>query len=266
MKRALLILLILTGIGCGSYYYWTQQRISSQRQGSILPEFGKLLPKPHASDEAYIIDVGMSESRAGTAFAISSKGEWATARHVIDGCDQIFLQIGRQTVPVHRVKTSKNYDTAILLAPVSRRPLPTAFEATLKTGDYAYVFGFPQGLPAEVVARLLGRKRLIVRGRYDSVESVLSWMEAGRTEGFYGVLQGLSGAPVLNAEGRVIGVFSVETRDQGRIISVAPENIKTFLPQGIGARPEPIVKSKFSRHADSYRRDERIVEVTCQMQ
>ena len=113
--------------------------------------------------------------------------------------------------------------------------------------------------------RLLGRKRLIVRGRYDSVESVLSWMEAGRTEGFFGVLQGLSGAPVLDSNGRVIGVFSVETRDQGRIISVAPENLKDFLPASSGVRPEPIIKYKFSRHADNYRRDQRIVEVRCEM-
>lgn len=264
MKKAIVILILLVALLGGAYYYLSHSKAPTAP--SILPDFGKALPKASASDEAYVIDTGPSESRAGTAFAISNKGEWATARHVVDSCDTVSLRIGRQNVPVSGVKFSNNHDTAILIVPVSRRPLPTDFSGSLKTGDYAYVFGFPQGRPAEVVARLLGRKRLIVRGRYDSVESVLSWMEAGRTEGFYGVLQGLSGAPVLNAEGRVVGVFSVETRDQGRIISVAPENLESFFPKVSGARPEPIMKSKFSRHANSYRRDERIVEVICQME
>jgi len=265
MKKTIFNFVLLLAIAAGFYFVWSLLRPPVSNTPSILPDFGQSLSKARTSDEAYVIDTGTSESRAGTAFALSGQGQWATARHVVDGCDAVYLSVGRRRYQVSEVVRSLEHDTAILTAPVSRQALPNDFGGALKTGDYAYVFGFPQGQPAEVVARLLGRKRLIVRGRYDSVESVLSWMEAGRTEGFFGVLQGLSGAPVLDSNGRVIGVFSVETRDQGRIISVAPENLKDFLPASSGVRPEPIIKNKFSRHADNYRRDQRIVEVRCEM-
>jgi len=45
---------------------------------------------------------------------------------------------------------------------------------------------------------------MVVRGRYRSDEAILAWSEIGRTKGLFGSLGGLSGAPVMDKDGKLI--------------------------------------------------------------
>src|SRR5678815_5073598 len=72
-------------------------------------------------------------------------------------------------------------------------------------------------------------RNLVVRGHGARTEPVLVWAETGRTEGLQGSLGGLSGAPALDADGRVIGVTIAESPRRGRIYTTAPEIVTATL-------------------------------------
>ena len=54
---------------------------------------GAMLPPPSAFDERVLVQVTAPKSGVGTAFAINGEGQWLTARHVVDGCNEIALLV-----------------------------------------------------------------------------------------------------------------------------------------------------------------------------
>jgi len=103
---------------------------------------------------------------------------------------------------------------------------------------------------------------MIVRGRYKSDEAILAWSEIGRTKGLFGSLGGLSGAPVMDKDGEVIGVVSAESPRRGRIYTVAPENLQDLLKDR-SAEPDTLSLDTYGIQADRLRRDRRIAQVIC---
>src|SRR5690606_11347711 len=137
----------------------------------------------------------------------------------------------------------------------------------MRVGERAFHPGFPQGQPGEASSRLLGRETLKVRGRGERDEPVLAWAEVGRTAGLEGTLAGLSGAPALDGQGRVMGVTIAESPRRGRIYTTAPE---TFGPavNDLATSPAeplkaPITIDNYGRAADVLRRDLRVAQVVC---
>ncbi|MEO8115659.1 MAG: serine protease, partial [Phenylobacterium sp.] len=99
-------------------------------------------------------------------------------------------------------------------------------------------------------------------------EPVLVWAETGRTEGLRGTLGGLSGAPALDAEGRVIAVTVAESPRRGRIYTTSPETMQAALAVGgrrLAAVPvgSAITPENYYRVADGLRRDLRVAQVVC---
>ena len=107
-----------------------------------------------------------------------------------------------------------------------------------------------------------------MRGRGARTEPVLVWAEVGRTDGLRGSLAGLSGAPALDASGRVVGVTIAESPRRGRIYTTAPETVHTAF-QVARQQPatyavgEPVNVENYGRVADSLRRDLRVAQVVC---
>lgn len=225
------------------------------------PKLGELLPGESPRDRSVLVELPAPESGIGTAFAIDNEGTWVTARHVVDSCDKVGLRLGATRGIT--VDVSQNSDTAVLKSKWKRKPLPADLETQRRIGEHGFFFGFPQGKPGEAVGALLGRHRMIVRGRYNTTEPILAWSEIGRTNNLTGSLGGLSGAPVLDADGEIMGVVAAESPRRGRIYSVAPQMLKSIIPSGAKLPPEPIVAAQFHQFADAYRRDRRIAQVIC---
>ena len=97
---------------------------------------------------------------------------------------------------------------------------------------------------------------------------VLAWAEIGRTDGLKGSLAGLSGAPVLDTAGDVVGVTLAEAPRRGRVFTATPQTVRRALaaagvkpaPPGTG---QPISVENYGRVADGLRRDLRVAQVVC---
>jgi len=117
-------------------------------------------------------------------------------------------------------------------------------------------------------SRLLGRENLVVRGHGARTEPVLVWAETGRTEGLQGTLGGLSGAPALDAQGRVLGVTIAESPRRGRIYTTAPEVVNAALTASgrrgdAGVAGEAITPQNYFYVADDLRRELQVAQVVC---
>ena len=205
---------------------------------------------------------------AGTAFSVSDAGVWLTARHVVAGCRNAAVMVADGRGVAARVSADKDSDVAVLITEGGSPPLPLGGGGPLVDGERAYHPGFPQGTPGETASRLLGRYVLRETVRGSRPQAVLAWAEVGRTDGLKGSLAGLSGAPVLDAKGQVVGVTLAESPRRGRIYSAPPEAIQAALlhagrkASGF-AQGQVITTDNYGRAADGLRRDLRVAQVVC---
>lgn len=204
---------------------------------------------------------------SGTAFSIAQEGVWVTARHVVEGCRRPAIMVGGDRAVAADVRLAPQADMAVLLTAGGPPALPVAADAPMHKGQRAFHPGFPQGRAGEVTSRLLGRETLRVRGRGQRDEPVLAWAEVGRTDQLDGTLSGLSGAPVLDRQGRAVGVTIAESPRRGRIYTTAPD---TFGPaiRGVQRADEPLMGrtvdiENYGIVADELRRDLRVAQVVC---
>ena len=212
-----------------------------------------------------LVEIDVPKSGVGTAFAVDRNGTWMTARHVVDSCDQVALKLsGGKYVKMDKVTLSSDVDIALLTSRWKRKPLARDFDGRRQVGERGFFIGFPQGQPGEAAGKLLGRHRMVIRGRYRTAEPILAWAEIGRTQNLKGSLGGLSGGPVFDKDGEVIGLVTAESPRRGRIYTVAPRSLAATLSP-LTTEPEraPITLSDYGRRADSFRRARRVAKVVC---
>jgi serine protease Do len=204
---------------------------------------------------------------AGTAFSIAADGRWVTARHVVEGCRKPALVVGGGRAVAAAVRLAPRADVAVLITEGGPPAVPVALNRSLRSGQRAFHPGFPQGGAGEVTTRLLGRETLKRRARGHREEEVLAWAEVGRTAGLDGTLAGLSGAPVLDRQGRALGVTIAQAPRRGRIYTTVPEGFSAAL-RGLQEADEPLLGEpvtidNYGRVADAMRRDLRVAQVVC---
>ncbi|MGE3302974.1 MAG: serine protease [Hyphomonadaceae bacterium] len=230
---------------------------------------GALLPPPSSFDPEVLVEVGPVSSGVGTAFSIDDSGWWVTARHVVDACSKVGIVVGRgSAVAAQEVKVARAADLALVRTPRAPEALALDLdETTFRIGQAAYHLGYPQGRPGEAATRLMGREKLIARGRYALDEPVLAWAEVGRTGGLSGTLSGMSGGPVMDSRGNVIGVTIAESVRRGRIYTATPASISRMLEEA-GVKPDGesagrLTMANYGPQADRLRRDLSVAQVVC---
>lgn len=207
-------------------------------------------------------------SAVGSAFSIDSRGIWMTARHVVDSCPRVYVLTGpRQGMQVQRVYIHPSADIAILQTRRGARPLQFSWDA-LRLGMTGFHFGFPKGNPGDVRSRLIGRRVMRVHGRYRTAEPVVAWTEQIRVPNTTGGLGGISGGPVLDGQGRIIGVTVAGTVRRGRVYTTALTSVRAALQRarinvGAGGSGTPVPANTFPSYGNELRARLRVAKVVC---
>jgi serine protease Do len=140
-------------------------------------------------------------------------------------------------------------------------------EDDLALGASGFHIGFPQGEPGDVVSRLIGRERLYTEGHWRGVENTLAWAEVNRSEGLRGTLGGLSGGPVFDANGRVLGVTIAESPRRGRVITTAADSVSDAIAQAQlapqGSAAPAFNPTRFDEQGQRLRSRRQVVRVVC---
>ena len=193
---------------------------------------------------------------------------WLTARHVVEGCAHAAIVVGKGQGVAAEVRFDPHDETAVLITQGGAPALPLAPRESLKAGMTAFHAGFPHGRPGFVASRLLRRETLVLRGRHTRREPVLAWAEDETAGPLAHSLAGLSGAPALDAEGRVIGVTIAHSPHHARVYTTTPGAlraaiVRAHIEPATGARAAPMSSGGYAKISRDLRRDLRIVPVVC---
>jgi S1-C subfamily serine protease len=216
------------------------------------------------------IPEGLTER--GTSFYVGND-LWMSARHVInDECDRIIMIVDGKNVDAQIKYLDDGADFAVIHAQVPKAvpALPIGTQE-MDTDEAAYTFGFPQGMLGATAGQYLGRTRLKLGGFLSGSAPVLAWTETSRYPDDLDSIAGISGGPVIDERGYVVGIIVAASVRRGRDYSVAPEILRNAA-QRLITTPDPDpnpVRSLVTppvallASADAMNKSTRIVETYC---
>lgn len=213
-------------------------------------------------------DLGPGTPKTATAFAVSADGRWITASRPLRRCTKAVILLGGGQGLEAKI-VARRGETAVLATRGAATALPLAPPRSVEVGAQGFAAGWAQGQPAEIALKLVGRAELASDGHGRTHEPALVWALVGRTRGLGGPLAGLEGGPVLDSEGRVMGVLLKQERRRGRFYTTTPASLAALTPAGQSAGPsepapgEPITTGDYGRIADTLRRDLRVAQMRC---
>ena len=217
-----------------------------------------------------------SSNGSGTAFKIG-KDLWITARHVVHGCKNLFLS----NKIIKRVYIPPSSDLALLVSnsfsadqfELNWTPsdiIKSKIREDTKIGDDAYSIGFPKGQPGQAHLKFSGYVQMVQKGSYYLKEPVKMWVEVQRQPRSLDQMGGISGGPIFNKNGAVVGVHVANSVRRGRAFSVDEYAISWLIMAAsnnkIPDNPQiegNISEENWSDIASSWRKQGRIRKVVC---
>jgi S1-C subfamily serine protease len=215
----------------------------SQSPGRVRRPLPAATPSdPLISVEAESLKPG--EIAFGTSFAIGP-GAWLTARHVANGeCQRVILIVDGRKVPAQIAYLHPQADLALLKTASASGPALPLGSGDIEMNATGYTFGYPNEKLGGTKDRLMGRSRMQLSGEIDGTGPVLTWAEVLRYPDALPALSGMSGGPVFDEQGKIIGIMVAASVRRGRIHTVAPEILQataqSFALSEQSARAEPV--------------------------
>jgi regulator of sirC expression with transglutaminase-like and TPR domain len=161
----------------------------------------------------------------GAGFVVSADGLIATNLHVIGDARPITVQLSdgakHEVVSIHA--SDRGHDLALIKIDARKlTPLVLGDSDALKVGQQIATLGHPQGLEHSVVAGVLSGRR-----EFEGVSMLQLAMP---------IEQGNSGGPVLDAQGRVVGIVTMKSLVTANLGFAIPVSALTKLM----AKPNPV--------------------------
>jgi S1-C subfamily serine protease len=185
----------------------------------------------HITSHATKVDTGFfgipqSQETEGTGsgFVIDDKGHIVTNAHVVEGADELTVSFGDEatTVKAKVVGEDKSSDLAVIkvnpdaeaLEGVDYKPLTFAVSTKLQVGDPVLAIGNPYGLDRTLTTGVVSALQREIPSLNDFTITDVIQTDAA-------VNPGNSGGPLLDAQGRVIGVNSQIKSQSGSFAGIA---------------------------------------------
>jgi hypothetical protein len=214
-------------------------------------------------------DVPEGKIVLGTAFSVEADGVWITARHVASAyCEKLAVVVGRRAIPATMAFVDPEADLTVLKTGEGAPAAPLATDPP-QTGETGVSFGYPTNVLGATRDTLMGRSRMQLSGRLAGVAPTLTWAEAARFPDSLSTLQGMSGGPMFDAGGRVVGTVVAASERRGRVITVAPEVLTEVEDTtglfGPGPAPveEVVENERLDQIAEALSANSRIARVFC---
>ena len=156
--------------------------------------------------------LGGTAQAQGSGFVYDADGHVVTNQHVVDGEQSVSVQFWNgKSYTAHVVGTDASTDLAVLKvdAPASQIfPLTVADSSEVQVGDNVVAIGAPFGLQETVTSG-------IVSALHREMTSPNNFAIDDSIQTDAAINHGNSGGPLLNAQGKVIGVTSQIESDSG---------------------------------------------------
>lgn len=289
VKRAVFVVFLIGVLGLALVRYEQPERLlalgrqlipvppSTTTPSGAAPPLVMPSPEPVGpNSEAPLFTVDIEQipqgmTARGTSFPLGD-GLWLTARHVANtGCDQIIMIIDSRNVRAEIKYLDPNADLAVLQAPARISKALPIENAAVKGDESAFAFGFPRGILGGTEGRLMGRARMRLGGRLVGTAPVLTWAELQRYPDSLDSLAGISGGPMLDENGNVVGIIVAASVRRGRFYTVAPQilhaverelQLRRFADE-VPARDALRQPVSLDSAASALSSDARIVETYC---
>ena len=172
---------------------------------------------------------------SGSGFLIDGKGHIVTNEHVVEAGSDYKVTLGSEgkELPAKLIGEDASTDLAVLEVdpadiPAEVEPLTLASSSELRPGDIAIAIGSPFGLSGTVTTG-------IVSALDREIDSPNGFTIPGAVQTDAAINPGNSGGPLLDAQGRVIGVnsqiASSSRQSSGVGFAVAVDTVKEVVPQ-----------------------------------
>jgi putative serine protease PepD len=175
----------------------------------------------------------------GSGFLIDAQGHVVTNDHVVDAGQRFTVRFGEDgdPLPAKLVGQDRSTDLAVLevdpkKVPAETKPLELASSSDLRPGDAVIAIGAPFGLSGTVTTG-------IISALDRSIQSPNGFPISGVLQTDAAINPGNSGGPLLDAQGRVIGVNSQiasgsAQQNAGVGFAVPVDTVKEVVPKLIG--------------------------------
>jgi serine protease Do len=166
------------------------------------------------------------QTALGTGFIIREDGLIVTNNHVIQGADEIDVQLAGETKNLHRAKViGSDERTDIALIKIEGKSFPKlamGSSSDTQVGEWVAAFGNPYGQGHTMTKGIISAK-----GRDISEINRFPLLQTDAP-----INPGNSGGPLVNLRGQVIGVNSaIDPRAQGIGFAIPIDEVKAILPQ-----------------------------------
>lgn len=158
---------------------------------------------------------GQPDRRSGgSGFFITSDGYLVTNHHVVDGADEIVVRLeDRREYEAELIGTDEATDIAVLKVDAEEEFPYLSFgdSTSLKRGEWVFAIGSPFSFEQTVTAGIVSGK-----GRQNAAQQYVPFIQSD-----VAINRGNSGGPLLNMDGKVVGINSWILSSSGGYIGLS---------------------------------------------